>query len=111
MVQSTNKNTSAGNITIAEGDTLLLKVPTDHDTYLLWYDMFTTSTLGNTGYESEFRWGMSVKNVVNQGARQYTSSSYSEDSKYLKWKPAPGQAGTYYLRGEYQYNNCTTQSL
>ena len=105
---STNKNTSAGNITIAEGDTLLLKVPTDHETYLLWYDMFTTSTLGNTGYESEFRWGMSVKNVVNQGARQYTSSSYTEDSKYIKWKPCPGQAGTYYLRGEYAYNNYNT---
>lgn len=85
---------SAANITIKEGDTLLLKGMND-DTYIMWYDFTNDSSLGNSQYNSSFRADWSVSNVVNQGARGTFSSV---DGQYLKWKPAPGQAGTYYIK-------------
>ena len=85
----------AGNITIAEGDTLILKAQTD-DTYIMWYDFLNDTSLNQTNvYDSDHLEDWSVNNVVNQGARGTNSDI---DSQYLKWKPAPGQAGTYYLR-------------
>ena len=90
----------AGNITIAEGDTLLLTAQTDY-TYIMWYDFLNDSSLNQgTGgtfstYDDNHREDWSVNNVVNQGAY---GPSTDEDYKVLKWKPAPGQAGTYYLR-------------
>lgn len=87
--------TVAGNITIAEGDTLILKAQND-DTYIMWYDFLNDTSLNQTStYDSDHLEDWSVNNVVNQGA-QGTNSDI--DSQYLKWKPAPGQAGTYYLR-------------
>ena len=85
----------AGNITIAEGDTLILKAQND-ETYIMWYDFLNDTSLNQIGtYEANHLEDWCVNNVVNQGA-QGTNSDI--DSQYLKWKPAPGQAGTYYLR-------------
>lgn len=87
--------TVAGNITIAEGDTLLLKGQTDY-TYIMWYDFLNDTSLNqNNTYDSDHLEDWSVNNVVNQGAR---GTNTDIDSQYLKWKPAPGQAGTYYIR-------------
>ena len=98
-IASTNKD-SAANITIAEGDTLILKGLTS-STYIFWYDANNDSSLGNgttTGSLSSFSsWydGWMPANVVNQAGYQYSTES---DSWYLKWKPSPGQAGTYYIK-------------
>ena len=86
---------SAANITIKEGDTLLLKGMND-DTHIMWYDFTNDSSLGNTLYNSTFKADWCVSNVVNQGCRGTSVSG--TDSQYLKWKPAPGQAGTYYIK-------------
>ena len=87
--------TVAGNITIAEGDTLLLKAQND-DTYIMWYDFLNDTSLNqDSTYDTQHLEDWSVNNVVNQGAR---GTDTDIDSQYLKWKPAPGQAGTYYLR-------------
>ena len=100
FINSTGKDVAA-NITIAEGDTLILQALTSY-TYILWYDPSNT-TLGNnqqTGAVSSIggfldQGGITPENVVNQAAWQWSSQT---DSWYLKWKPAPGQAGTYYIR-------------
>jgi len=98
-ITSTNI-TSAANITIKEGDTLLLKAQND-DTYIMWYDFANDMSLGNDDgsgnptYFSDFLQDWSVSNVVNQGCR---GTSSNPDDQYLKWKPAPGQAGTYYIK-------------
>ena len=85
----------AGNITIAEGDTLLLKGQTDY-TYIMWYDFLNDTSLNqDSTYDSYHLEDWSVNNVVNQGAQ---GTSTDIDSQWIKWKPAPGQAGTYYLR-------------
>lgn len=85
----------AGNITIAEGDTLLLKAQTD-DTYIMWYDFLNDTSLNQDAtYDSQHLEDWSVNNVVNQGA---IGTNTDIDSQWIKWKPAPGQAGTYYLR-------------
>ena len=85
----------AGNITIAEGDTLLLKGQTD-DTYIMWYDFLNDTSLNQTStYDAQHLEDWSVNNVVNQGA---IGTNSDIDSQWIKWKPAPGQAGTYYLR-------------
>jgi len=85
----------AGNITIAEGDTLLLKGQTDY-TYIMWYDFLNDTSLNqDSTYDDQHLEDWSVNNVVNQGA---LGSDSDIDSQYLKWKPAPGQAGTYYIR-------------
>ena len=87
--------TVAGNITIAEGDTLLLKAQND-DTYIMWYDFLNDTSLNqDSTYDSYHLEDWSVNNVVNQGAQ---GTSTDIDSQWIKWKPAPGQAGTYYLR-------------
>lgn len=85
----------AGNITIAEGDTLILKAQND-DTYIMWYDFLNDTSLNqDSTYDSYHLEDWCVNNVVNQGAR---GTNTDIDSQYIKWKPAPGQAGTYYLR-------------
>ena len=85
----------AGNITIAEGDTLLLKGQTD-DTYIMWYDFLNDTSLNqDSTYDAQHLEDWSVNNVVNQGA---IGTNSDIDSQWIKWKPAPGQAGTYYLR-------------
>ena len=92
--------TSAANITIAEGDTLLLKAMND-DTYIYWYDLANDMSLGNDDgsgnptYYNTMKQGWAVPNVVNQGADNGNSN---EDDKWIKWKPSPGQAGTYYIK-------------
>ena len=92
--------TSAANITIAEGDTLLLKAMND-DTYIYWYDFANDMSLGNDDgsgnptYYNTMKQGWAVPNVVNQGADRTLSN---EDARWIKWKPSPGQAGTYYLK-------------
>ena len=87
--------TVAGNITIAEGDTLILKAQNDN-TYIMWYDFLNDTSLNqDSTYDSYHLEDWSVNNVVNQGAQ---GTNTDIDSQYLKWKPAPGQAGTYYLR-------------
>ena len=87
--------TVAGNITIAEGDTLVLKAQTDY-TYIMWYDFLNDTSLNQDNtYDADHKEDWSVNNVVNQGARGTNSDI---DSQWIKWKPAPGQAGTYYLR-------------
>ena len=94
----------AANITIAEGDTLILKglYGVSAYTYILWYDPSTDTSLGNSTTSGSLSndwsgsyWNVKPENVVNQGARQWSSQ---DDNWYLKWKPAPGQAGTYYIR-------------
>ena len=93
----------AANITIAEGDTLLLKAlyGISANTYILWYDPNNDTSLGNsldTGALSNDwsgnYWKVKPENIVNQGARSY----YGGTQEYIKWKPSPGQAGTYYIR-------------
>ena len=93
----------AANITIAEGDTLILHGAHGYSsyTYILWNDHSTT-TLGNPAYSTtaslpnDFdRFNFRPENVINQGARYWNTVS---DDNYLKWKPAPGQAGTYYIK-------------
>jgi len=97
---------SAANITIAEGDTLLLKslVGISANTYILWYDPMTETSLGNTLETGSLHsswfgalWRVKPENVINQGARSY----YGGTAEYIKWKPSPGQAGTYYIRSPY----------
>ena len=99
-INATDKDVAA-NITIAEGDTLILKGLDGYSnyTYILWND-FSTNTLGNTIYtgalDNQFDYFIfRPENVVNQGARYWNSVG---DDNYLKWKPSPGQAGTYYIR-------------
>ena len=102
-INATNISVAA-NITIAEGDTLILKGMNGYSayTYIFWYDPSTDTSLGNSidtgaldnGWTGSY-WNVKPENVVNQGARQYSSQN---DNWYLKWKPAPGQAGTYYIR-------------
>ncbi len=91
----------AANITIAEGDTLILHGLHGFSsyTYILWND-YSTTTLGNSIYTgslpNDFDYFIfRPENVINQGARYWNTVS---DDNYLKWKPAPGQAGTYYIR-------------
>ena len=91
----------AANITIAEGDTLILHGAHGFSsyTYVLWND-YSTTTLGNSIYTgslpNDFDYFIfRPENVINQGARYWNTVS---DDNYLKWKPAPGQAGTYYIR-------------
>ena len=94
---------TAANITIAEGDTLLLKslYGISANTYILWYDPSTDTSLGNSidtgalasGWSGSY-WRVKPENVINQGARSY----YGGTGEYLKWKPSPGQAGTYYIK-------------
>ena len=93
----------AANITIAEGDTLILHGAHGFSsyTYILWNDHSTT-TLGNSSYSTtsalpnDFEYfNFRPENVVNQGARYWNSVN---DDNYLKWKPCPGQAGTYYIK-------------
>ena len=102
-INATNISVAA-NITIAEGDTLILKGMSGFSayTYIFWYDPSTDTSLGNTldtgALSNDWTgsyWNVKPENVVNQGARQYSSQN---DNWYLKWKPAPGQAGTYYIR-------------
>ncbi len=101
-INPTNIATPA-NITIAEGDTLILRGFSGYTNYLyvLWYDPYTDTSLGNsleTGSLSNDwsgSWGVRPENVINQGARFYQTTS---DETFLKWKPSPGQAGTYYIR-------------
>ena len=85
----------AANITIAEGDTLILHGAHGYSsyTYILWND-FSTTTLGNPSYSTtsslpnDFdRFNFRPENVINQGARYWNTVS---DDNYLKWKPAPG---------------------
>mgnify|MGYP003303819835 FL=1 len=99
-INATDKDVAA-NITIAEGDTLILRGLDGYSnyTYILWND-FSTNTLGNTIYtgalNSQFDFfNFKPENVVNQGARYWNSVN---DDNYIKWKPSPGQAGTYYIR-------------
>ena len=94
----------AANITIAEGDTLILRGFSGYSSYMyvLWYDPYTDTSLGNSletgpldnGWSGSY-WNVKPENVINQGARYYNTV---DDSIYLKWKPSPGQAGTYYIR-------------
>ena len=71
------------------------------NTYILWYDPTNDTSLGNpldTGalnndWSGNY-WNVKPENIVNQGARSY----YGGTGEYIKWKPSPGQAGTYYIR-------------